>query len=126
MTSCTIPDFPQKAEIRVFRCSESTYRTASGWWFLAIGSYQSDDKTIRIVKFYCKNNKEEYCLFEAMPSTVKISLDSTITRPYASFSTNFSDLGCMQRSLKAGYPGNYVTIHCNPKDFPENINISEL
>ena len=140
LTPITKSEFSDRAELRRFKVETTTQKTSSGYLFFFVGQYSSSENSISKIKFYAKNKNDEYCLFEVNSSDVKIKLDSTITNAYVTFKFHenlFSGketAGIAIDSLSFDnikYFLNTSTlikaiITCNPKDFPENINLDQL
>ena len=139
--SCNTPitksEFSNKAELRRFKVETTTTKTSSGYLFFFVGGYNSQESSYSKIKFYAKNKLDEYCLFECALNNVKIKLDSTVNNAYAVFKPDDS-LKAGERTLSVDslsydvmrsfitYDFISVTIICNPKDFPENINLDQL
>ena len=142
--SCNTPitksEFSDKAELRRFKVETITNKTSSGYLFFFMGGYSASESNVSKIKFYAKNRFDEYCLFEFSLSDVKIKLDSTVVNAYVEFKMN--DYLMSGKSTATGYSDsldydkilyivrNYdyikAIITCNPKDFPENINLDQL
>lgn len=142
--SCSTPitksEFSNKAELRRFKVETTTSKTSSGYLFFFVGGYNSSESSYSKIKFYAKNKLNEYCLFELSQSSIKIRLDSTVNNAYVNFKYNESLLNG-ESSILTGDSLSYntikylinnyslwvdATIVCNPKDFPENINLNQL
>jgi len=134
-------EFSDKAELRRFKVETTVNKTSSGYLFFFIGGYSSQESTDSKIKFYAKNKLDEYCLFECKLQNVKIKLDSTIVNAYVTFKyseplTNgiagnrsgrdSIDYECLGNDLVYQYYSVKAIIVCNPKDFPENINLNQL
>jgi hypothetical protein len=123
-------EFSQHSELRRFKCTDEKYKTTSGFWFIAIGSYSSEEGVKHFIKFYAKNKAEEYCQFEVRPHKVRVILNDTITKPFVIIHTDHYDYrniyDCLHDFCYACNNTGYVTVACNPKDFPENLDFSNL
>lgn len=139
-TDVTKSEFSDKAELRRFKVETTINKTSSGYLFFFIGGYDSQESTDTKIKFYAKNKLDEYCLFECKLQNVKIKLDSTVTSAYVKFkyNSNFSNgrfyrngsdsvtYECLANDLIYQWYPIKAIIVCNPKDFPENINLNQL
>jgi len=134
-------EFADKAELRRFKVETTVNKTSSGYLFFFIGGYSSQESTDSKIKFYAKNKLDEYCLFECKLQNVKIKLDSTITNAYVTFKYAYPntngivgnrsgrdsiDYECLGNDLVYQHYSVKAIIVCNPKDFPENINLNQL
>lgn len=136
----TKSEFSDKAELRRFKVETTTTKTSSGYLFFFVGQYSSSERTYSEIKFYAKNKLNEYCLFECSLHDVKIKLDSTIVNAYVEFKyspntangnlfipgTDSITYDTYRSDFAYGIRELTAIIVCNPKDFPENINLDQL
>lgn len=133
-------EFSDKAELRRFKVETAVNKTSSGYLFFFIGGYSSSEQIENKIKFYAKNKLNEYCLFECKLQNVKIKLDSTVVNAYVKFNyePNISNNNVYRGGTDSLTYENIADdlifqvwsvkaiIVCNPKDFPENINLNQL
>lgn len=133
LTSCwDDPKYPNifsdKAVLRVFKSETKSETKSEGWFVVAVGQISNNQKTVKSVHFYAQNIEGKFVYFETEPKNIDYIINDTVKVPTVKFETeNFTahklkSISALQNELIGSCSDVDITITCNKKQLPEDLN----
>lgn len=110
--------------LRKFRVKTTKEKRWSGSYFLIGGSAGGGTYTSTDVSFSFQLPDSSYAMATLPFQSIRVKLDSTITKPYVTFKWDRSRTDNIQSIMK--WNVKHMVVHCKEEDFPMDVQINQL